>query len=307
MFNKSKLVNILGINFLSITNKQFVDQLKTDSNLHLNRFVVTANPEIVLAARKDKEYANIINSADYVVADGIGIIKGAKILKKPLPERVTGYDTMLSLLSWANQEHKKISKMEKINIKTFKEPDSVVLKEETIKMTTDVPKLAYTIKLSCNNFSIEKRKLNIYLYILFSILFDDSSKFNEIAKNNNIITNSVYVNILNCDTHILVSLLNETFKYKELINMIKEELKDIKISEKDLERKKRVLISNEIFSYENVEIVNEMIIDNIIFDNSVEENIVDIINSLNIEEMTEIIDNIDFNNVSTIILKSDKE
>lgn len=108
MFNKSKLVNILGINFLSITNKQFVDQLKTDSNLHLNRFVVTANPEIVLAARKDKEYANIINSADYVVADGIGIIKGAKILKKPLPERVTGYDTMLSLLSWANQEHKKI-------------------------------------------------------------------------------------------------------------------------------------------------------------------------------------------------------
>lgn len=206
-----------------------------------------------------------------------------------------------------NQEHKKISKMEKINIKTFKEPDSVVLKEETINMTTDVPKLAYTIKLSCNNFSIEKRKLNIYLYILFSILFDDSSKFNEIAKNNNIITNSVYVNILNCDTHILVSLLNETFKYKELINMIKEELKNIKISEKDLERKKRVLISNEIFSYENVEIVNEMIIDNIIFDNSVEENIVDIINSLNIEEMTEIIDNIDFNNVSTIILKSDKE
>ena len=75
MFNKSKLVNILGINFLSITNKQFVDQLKTDSNLHLNRFVVTANPEIVLAARKDKEYASIINSADYVVADGIGIIK----------------------------------------------------------------------------------------------------------------------------------------------------------------------------------------------------------------------------------------
>ena len=108
MFNKSKLVNILGINFLSITNKQFVDQLKTDSNLHLNRFVVTANPEIVLAARKDKEYANIINSADYVVADGIGIIKGAKILKKPLPERVTGYDTMLSLLSWANYKHKKI-------------------------------------------------------------------------------------------------------------------------------------------------------------------------------------------------------
>ena len=206
-----------------------------------------------------------------------------------------------------NQEQKKIPKMETIKVKSFKEPDSIVLKEETINMATDVPKLAYTLKLSCNNFDIEKRKLNIYLYILFSILFDDSSTFNEIAKNNNIITNSVYVNILNCDTHILVSLLNETFKYKELINMLKDELKNIKISEKDLERKKRVLISNEIFSYENVEIVNEMIIDNIIFDNSVEEDIVDIINSLNIEEMTQIINKIDFDNVSTIILKSDKK
>ena len=206
-----------------------------------------------------------------------------------------------------NQELKKLPKIDQIKIKTYKEPDEVVLKEEIINMPTDVPKIAYTIKLRCDKFEISKRKLNIYLYILFSILFDDSSKFNEVAKDKNIITNSLYVNILNCDTHILVSLLNETHKYKVLIDLIKEELSSIKISVDDLERKKRVLISNEIFSYENVEIINEMIIDNIIFDNRIEENIVETINELNIEEMMKIIKNIDFNNTSTIILKKDKK
>ena len=206
-----------------------------------------------------------------------------------------------------NQELKKLPKIDQIKIKTYKEPDEVVLKEEIINMPTDVPKIAYTIKLRCDKFEISKRKLNIYLYILFSILFDDSSKFNEVAKDKNIITNSLYVNILNCDTHILVSLLNETHKYKELIDLIKEELSSIKIRVDDLERKKRVLISNEIFSYENVEIINEMIIDNIIFDNRIEENIVETINELNIEEMMKIIKNIDFNNTSTIILKKDKK
>ena len=205
-----------------------------------------------------------------------------------------------------NQDAKEFKKQNKIKIKEYKEPDDVVLKEEIIKMNTNIPKLAYNIKIPYNKFKMEKRKLNLYLYIIFSILFDDSSLFNEKAKKENIITNAIYTNILNCDTHILISLINETFKYNELLDMIKEELKNINISEDDLERKKKVLVSNEIFSFENVEIINEMIIDSIIFDNTIEGDIVNIINSLNIEELNEIVKNIDFKNISTIIIKKDK-
>lgn len=105
---KKSTVDILGINFLSTTNREFIEQLKKDSLHHQNRFVVTANPEIVLAARKDKEYQKTIKQADYVIADGIGIIIGGSILKTPLPERVTGYDTLISLLNFANKYSKKI-------------------------------------------------------------------------------------------------------------------------------------------------------------------------------------------------------
>lgn len=214
-------------------------------------------------------------------------------------------DEMLKAIK-ENQGAKEFKKQDVIKIKEYKEPDEVVLKEEIIKMNTNIPKLAYNIKIPYKKFKMEKRKLNLYLYIIFSILFDDSSLFNEKAKKDNIITNAIYTNILNCDSHILISLINETFKYNELLDMIKEELKNINISSLDLERKKKVLVSNEIFSFENVEIINEMIIDSIIFDNTIEGNIVNIINSLNIEELKEVIKNINFKNVSTIIIKKDK-
>ena len=71
-----------------------------------------------------------------------------------------------------------------------------------------------------------------------------------------------------------------------------------------MERKKKVLISNEIFSFENIEVINEMIIDSIIFDNHVENNMIDIINSLNKKELDKILSTIDLTNKSIVVLES---
>lgn len=204
-----------------------------------------------------------------------------------------------------NQSKKKYEKVPKIKLKKIKEKDSIVKEKEIIKTNTNIPKVSYNIKVPINKMDIDKRKLNIYMYIIFSILFDDSSVFNEKAKNDNIITNSVSINVLNCDTHLIISLINETMKYDELLKMIKGRLDNIEISKQDLERKKKVIISNEIFSFENIEVVNEMIVDSIIFDNHIEENIVDIINSLNLEEINSIIDKIDVNNSSIVIVTNE--
>jgi len=204
-----------------------------------------------------------------------------------------------------NQNKKNYEQVDKIKVRDTKEPDEVVLKHEVIKMNTNIPKVAYNIKINADKFDINKRKLNLYMYIIFSILFDETSLFNKDVKDKDIITNSIYINILNCDSHIIISLINETNKYEELLKLIKGKLSNIQISEDDLERKKKVLVSNEIFSYENIEIINEMIIDSIIFDNTIETNIINIINSLNIDELNNIIDNMSLENYSTIILKNE--
>ena len=95
-------VNVLGFDFIKATQQEFVEQLKKDSLSHKNRFVVTANPEIVLTALNDPEYSSVIKGADYLTADGIGIVKGAKILGSSLPGRVTGFDTPYPhSLEWA--------------------------------------------------------------------------------------------------------------------------------------------------------------------------------------------------------------
>ena len=122
-------------------------------------------------------------------------------------------------------------------------------------------------------------------------------------KKDGIINNTTYVNLINCDTHILISLMNETNKYDDYINKIKDKLNNIEINEEDFNRKKKVLISNEVFAYENAEAVGDIIIDNIIYNKHLEDNPIEIIDSLNMEEFLELLKKIDINNTSLVILK----
>ncbi|EME1037849.1 WecB/TagA/CpsF family glycosyltransferase [Listeria monocytogenes] len=92
-------ISILNIPFYNTTQAGFVEELYTLAKDGERRFVVTANPEIVMHARTDKEFKAILRQADYIVPDGIGIIMASEKLGEPLTERVTGYDTMVGLLN----------------------------------------------------------------------------------------------------------------------------------------------------------------------------------------------------------------
>lgn len=54
--------------------------------------VCTVNPEFMILAQHDVNFANILRRADLCVPDGIGILWAADILKNRLKERVTGSD-----------------------------------------------------------------------------------------------------------------------------------------------------------------------------------------------------------------------
>ena len=57
-----------------------------------------------MGAKEDEKLRNLLNKGDLITADGIGLIYASKIKKKPLKERVTGYDLSLKLLDLANEE-----------------------------------------------------------------------------------------------------------------------------------------------------------------------------------------------------------
>ena len=204
---------------------------------------------------------------------------------------------------YENQANKKFEKLGKIQVQEYNEPDKVVKEKQIIKINTPIPKFSYNIKISLKDVGMDIRKYNLYLFIIFSCLFDDTSLFDEELKEENVITNSIYLNLLNCDSHLLVSLINETNCYDRLLDKIEKTLSNIEISEDDLERKKKVLISNELFSFENVEVINEMIVDNIMFDNKVERNMVTLLKNLNKKEMDDIVKGLNLENKSVVILK----
>lgn len=97
-------VDVLGVAFDNKSFQQFQNEFIGRINMHQSTFVVTANPEIVLSANENPEFMKILNyDADYITADGIGVVKAAKMLGTPLKERVTGYDLFTWLMKLANE------------------------------------------------------------------------------------------------------------------------------------------------------------------------------------------------------------
>lgn len=90
-------ISILGINFDNVDMAEAVARCKEYIVGKTSNLVVTPNPEIVMRAKDDPDFKDIINNAALVIPDGIGVIKAAKILGTPLKERVAGYDLICNL------------------------------------------------------------------------------------------------------------------------------------------------------------------------------------------------------------------
>lgn len=205
-----------------------------------------------------------------------------------------------------NQDKKNFREYKEVKLKKIKEPNSVYKKDEIVICNTNIPKFSYNIKVPIDNIKdTSKRKLMLYLYIVMNILFDETSEFSFKLKEEKIITNNIDFDMLNTDKHILISLINETFNYEVLKNRIEEVLKDFVVDEKSFDRKKKVLISNELFGYDSIVVINNIITDNILFDGKIENDIISIIESLNMDELNKILKMIDFTNVSTVVVKKE--
>ncbi len=91
-------VTIMGVPFDSIKMEDALQKVIELIKRPGPALVVTPNPEMLVNSSNVKELHQALNSADLVIADGIGVIYAAKILRKPLKNRVTGIDLMTEVL-----------------------------------------------------------------------------------------------------------------------------------------------------------------------------------------------------------------
>jgi N-acetylglucosaminyldiphosphoundecaprenol N-acetyl-beta-D-mannosaminyltransferase len=97
------MADILGINLSEITAKEALEKIVEFLAGQGQHYIVTPNPEIILEARRDKEFFDILNRADLALADGFGLQIAGCLTGQRL-SRVTGSDLTVELLALATRE-----------------------------------------------------------------------------------------------------------------------------------------------------------------------------------------------------------
>lgn len=97
-------VKLRGVNFTAGSLEEISTHITEEIKSGKQTAVFTPNSEIVQLCIDKPELYDVINSADVIIPDGIGVIKAAKMLKLPLKERVPGIELGEKLLSVADSD-----------------------------------------------------------------------------------------------------------------------------------------------------------------------------------------------------------
>ncbi len=102
--NPAERIDVRGVGFDNVTLTEAASILSEHiENGGTLAAVYTPNSEIVDACIRDTdgELYGIINSAELIVPDGIGVVKASKILGTPLKEKVAGIELGSKMLDYA--------------------------------------------------------------------------------------------------------------------------------------------------------------------------------------------------------------
>ena len=94
------MVNILGINLSELSQAEVLKKIADFLKDNKQHYIVTPNPEIILAAHADEEFFYVLNQADLSLADGFGLKIAGYFFGENIP-RVTGADITIELLKFA--------------------------------------------------------------------------------------------------------------------------------------------------------------------------------------------------------------
>ena len=82
-------IDILGVRIDNLTMDEALEKIKG--------FVALPYSEFIVEAQKDREFRNVLNSADFCLCESRGLWLVARFLKKPLKEPISGVDLIRNL------------------------------------------------------------------------------------------------------------------------------------------------------------------------------------------------------------------
>lgn len=94
-------VDILGVQVDKVDMEQALNRILEFLKEDKAHAVYTPNSEIIMQAYRDQAFQDVLNTADLITPDGIGVVYASRIVKDPLAERVGGFDLATKLIEKA--------------------------------------------------------------------------------------------------------------------------------------------------------------------------------------------------------------
>jgi len=100
--------SVLGVGVTISNYDELMDSIEKDIGENVQKEIIAINPEKLVKAKNDAYVKQMLNSAEYAIPDGIGIIIASKLKKGAIVSRVTGIGAMEKVCSLANNKGYKI-------------------------------------------------------------------------------------------------------------------------------------------------------------------------------------------------------
>lgn len=104
----SDRINIRGVYFDNVDSEDTMERIKSFLDSDGLSVMYTPNSEIVQFCIDDKSLYGVINSAQLIIPDGIGVVYASRILGTPLKAKVAGVETAEKVVEYASKTGKSV-------------------------------------------------------------------------------------------------------------------------------------------------------------------------------------------------------
>ena len=203
-----------------------------------------------------------------------------------------------------NQKKKEFN-LEKVEKIYYDEPDKVFKEKDVISMNVTIPKVYFSYKINIENINLEKRFIIKYLTIYLDALFGSTSNFEEELEREKMCDEGIGLMINKTDKHLLITFMTETKKTVKFTKLLNKYMGQ-SITQDEFNRKKKVILSSNIFMSDNIYHINNKITNDILDNGEVITDLYEETKSLKYETMVDIISQLNFKNTCEVIIKSNK-
>lgn len=179
----------------------------------------------------------------------------------------------------------------------------VKTKFEEIDYPINVPKLGVAIKLSDDELKYSQIEKDLYLTMITTLLFGNSSLFKERVRNRKLFTN-FYTEWETFETGHVFYMMASSENPRELLSEIEKEIKEFNIDEESFNRIKKVWIANEVRMIDDIDASVSNIFDDYLKYGEIVENKVDLIRNMKFSKLKEIFSLIDFDNKAVVVMRN---